>query len=55
LISQQVSLEIGFHNITKLEDTVLEKIKTLNPDGSTVNASILIKDFPIRKSVHVMS
>jgi len=42
--------EIGFRDIAKLVGTILMQIKTLNPDGSTVKASILIEDFPIKKS-----
>jgi hypothetical protein len=47
--------EIGFRDIMKLVGTVLVQFKTPNSDGSTVNASILIGDFPIRKSAQVMS
>jgi hypothetical protein len=55
LISRQLSREIGFRDIAKPCVHVLVLLKTPNPDGSTVNASILIGDFPIGKSAPVMS
>jgi hypothetical protein len=55
LISRQYSREIGFRDVAKLVGTVHLLTKTPNPDGSKVNASLFVGDFPIGKSEHPMS